>query len=368
MKKEIVGHPFHFQDSIDEAGEYLKKAVGFLAKHRISPTPANYTIGYEYAAGRNEALVKALEKRSRRSGIVDGHLLADLFEEYYLHHPGEEYDSHLNGISKMLSEMLSEISSASDEVVSYGEELEGQLNRLEAEPSQGALKEIVENLVGATRNATRVNRELQAHLEDAKGEAAQLREELNRVRQESRLDPLTGLYNRKMLAESLEEQVAFAHANGTPLSVLMLDIDHFKRFNDEYGHQIGDEVIRRVAAAMKKHIRGTDTAARYGGEEFVVLLPETHLEGATTVARTVHSAVAKLSLIKKATQEKLPGITVSVGIGLLRNEEQGEALIERADQALYRAKRTGRNRIVTELELEEDEGFPAGDPESCHSL
>lgn len=356
MKKQKLGHAFDFQDPLDEASEYLKKAIGFLGKNKIAPTPANYAIGYEYVSGRNAALVKDLEKRSRRSGVVDSHLLADLFETYYANDPGQEFESQLCGIGKVLANVLKGVSSASDGVTAFGEELESHLQALEASPSASGIKEIVAGLLRATENAACANRELQEHLEEAQEDALQLREELNRVRRESRLDPLTGLFNRKMLAETLDEQIAAAEAGGAPLSLLMLDIDHFKRFNDTYGHLIGDEVIRRVAAAVKKHIRGTDTAARYGGEEFVVLLPDTDLSGATTVAGTIHEAVAKLTLVKKATKEKLPGITVSVGVAVLRPGEGGEDLIERADQALYHAKETGRNRIVTEQEL--DGGSP----------
>jgi diguanylate cyclase len=128
---------------------------------------------------------------------------------------------------------------------------------------------------------------------------------------------------------------------------------HFKRISDHYGHPVGDEVIRRIAGAVRKQIRGTDVAARFGGEEFAVLLPETDLFGALTVAGTVHRAISRLTLVLKTTQQRLPNVSVSVGVSCLREDDSPETLVERADQALYVAKRTGRNQVISERQLDE---------------
>ena len=124
-----------------------------------------------------------------------------------------------------------------------------------------------------------------------------------------------------------------------------------QRFNDQFGHIIGDEVIRRVGMTMKELLREGDFPARFGGEEFTVLLPSTDMESAMEIAHALNQAVAKLTLIRRSTKERLPGITISVGAAQSRRDDDGETLLERADQALYLAKDAGRNRVVTEADI-----------------
>ncbi|MCM8884475.1 MAG: GGDEF domain-containing protein [Candidatus Thiodiazotropha sp.] len=130
--------------------------------------------------------------------------------------------------------------------------------------------------------------------------------------------------------------------------MLMLDIDHFKQFNDNFGHMIGDEVIRRVGLIMKDAVGGEAFPARFGGEEFTVLLPTTDINNALTVAESIHQSIGNMVLVKRSTKEKLPSISVSVGAASFHQGDSFETLLERADQALYQAKAEGRNRIVSE--------------------
>jgi diguanylate cyclase len=132
----------------------------------------------------------------------------------------------------------------------------------------------------------------------------------------------------------------------------MVDIDHFKNFNDSFGHLTGDQVLRLVALAVKNNVKGQDTAARYGGEEFAVVLPNTVLRSATTVADHVRRAVMTKQLMKRSTHEQLGRITVSIGVASLRNGETAQSLIGRADACLYAAKRSGRNRVISEADPE----------------
>jgi diguanylate cyclase len=131
----------------------------------------------------------------------------------------------------------------------------------------------------------------------------------------------------------------------------MIDIDHFKRFNDEHGHLIGDEVLRFVAKRIKELVRGRDFLARFGGEEFALLLPETPIAGASVVAESIRNFFAQATLKAVATSKKLGKITVSLGVACYQSGEQTEEFINRSDQALYFAKNNGRNRVATESEL-----------------
>lgn len=156
---------------------------------------------------------------------------------------------------------------------------------------------------------------------------------------ESRTDPLTGLANRRSLYERIEIEMAHALRSETPLSVAMIDLDHFKNYNDRFGHVAGDTLLRSIAAVMVSNIRGQDLVARYGGEEFCLVMPDTDLVGG-------HHLLDKLrSGGREATSEF--GVTLSAGLTSWDGMEDTTSFIERADQALYRAKESGRNRVVS---------------------
>jgi diguanylate cyclase len=146
--------------------------------------------------------------------------------------------------------------------------------------------------------------------------------------------------------------MADAAKSGDPMSLLMTDIDHFKKFNDTFGHLTGDQVLRLVGVAVKQNVKGQDIAARYGGEEFAIILPNTALRAALTVADHVRRAVMTKELMKRSTGEHLGRVTISVGVATLRRGESAQALIERADGCLYAAKRCGRNRVMCETDPE----------------
>ena len=161
-------------------------------------------------------------------------------------------------------------------------------------------------------------------------------------------DSLTGLANRRRLFDCLEQEVYRAQRYGTALSLVMFDIDHFKRINDSWGHATGDWVLRRIARETHQLLRKTDQAGRYGGEEFVVLLPETDLSEALLLAQRLSQRISDTAITPEH-DAPMP-VTVSVGVAALAPDETGEELIHRADQALYRAKQNGRNRVETALD------------------
>ena len=177
--------------------------------------------------------------------------------------------------------------------------------------------------------------------------ASQLRRRTESLRIASQQDGLTAIANRGKFEEQLEVQWRRCARAAAPLSLLLLDVDYFKQFNDKYGHQAGDECLRQLAAVLKQALRrDDDLAARYGGEEFVLLLPFTDLPGALTVADSVHRGLARLGL-PHAGSLVANRVTCSLGCARLIPEPEiapGE-LVEMADVALYRAKRNGRNRI-----------------------
>jgi diguanylate cyclase (GGDEF)-like protein len=159
-------------------------------------------------------------------------------------------------------------------------------------------------------------------------------------------DYLTGLYNRKFFMERLVEELAWAGRYNEPLSFIILDIDHFKRINDTYGHSCGDEILTQLSMTLGSALRAHDVVARYGGEEFVVLLANTDLDAAVTVAEKLRATVQESDFLCRDMTIELP-VTISIGVASTGGdfEVSPDSLIVRADQALYEAKAAGRNRV-----------------------
>lgn len=184
---------------------------------------------------------------------------------------------------------------------------------------------------------------LREELERRTVERTQLQQVVTELEELATRDPLTGLFNRRALSERLDEETSRANRYGAPLSLLMLDIDHFKQVNDRFGHAVGDVVIGMVGRVLEQERRASDVVARYGGEEFAVVLPHTHLEGARVVAGRLRAAIAAKTY---RTQGKARCVTVSIGVAALGpSADDAEKLIRAADDALYAAKRAGRNRV-----------------------
>ena len=158
-------------------------------------------------------------------------------------------------------------------------------------------------------------------------------------------DPLTGLFNRRYAEESMAQEIVRAKRQSTQLAVMMLDIDHFKQFNDNFGHDGGDAVLRELGVYLKKEVRGSDVACRYGGEEFLLLLSSTTMEGARMRAEHLRDGVKLLGV--RHARENLGMITISVGMAVFPDHaSEADALVKAADIALYQAKRGGRDRVI----------------------
>jgi diguanylate cyclase len=343
--------PNKFQDTLAQAESYHQQACQLLDQYEIPPTPTNYTVAYEHATGRHAELNDEIARQLERGGVLDNYIFLGLFERYFLQEGADSLENQVSGIHEILHQALEGISTASDDFSSYEKLLESNIVELDQQPEGSDFKLIAANLLLATQQTLDKSSRLSQHLEQSNAEIQKLQSELEEIRQEANTDALTGLYNRKALTSRLDQMLNKANGSAQPLSILMLDIDHFKRFNDNFGHLIGDEVIRRVAATLKKLTHADAIAARYGGEEFTMVMPNASIDQAVEVGKSVNDAVAKLVLMRRKTRERLPSITVSVGVASMRQGEEQDDLLERADQALYHAKCNGRNQVVSERQL-----------------
>ena len=241
----------------------------------------------------------------------------------------------------------------------YGRALSGMRGELGGNQSPAALRKLVDGLLGATRAMEERTNNLEDELQSSSQQIVELKTQLEDVRKESRIDQLTGIANRKAFDVELQKSHEDAVETGAALTLLMCDIDYFKTFNDTWGHQTGDQVLRLVANCLSENVKGRDTAARYGGEEFAVILRQTALDNAVHLADQIRSTVESKKLVKKSTGDILGRLTISIGVAQLTRQDSAETLVQRADTCLYRAKHTGRNRVVGEAELSAPAEFDA---------
>lgn len=210
------------------------------------------------------------------------------------------------------------------------------------------IQPIVSSLVEATQKTLTRNTQLEDDLSVATKKIAALQESLEQASREANTDYLTGLPNRKSFDRHVATLIDDAHHTNTPLCLIVADIDFFKRFNDTWGHKVGDQVLKLVASTLQDNTKGQDVLARYGGEEFVIALPNTTLSNAKSLADGIRNAVQRRKLMNKSTNEVLGVITMSFGVATLNDSKSVSELFSRADKALYDAKNSGRNCVVTE--------------------
>lgn len=328
-----------------------ESALSLIRENDLPAFPRSYEFWYTYAAGFNQSLNRALQDAIRDKGAVSSDDVDRIYDE--LLSPtrfGDRFDGIGKDLSGEIARVQAVVGAANGQVARYGAALDGASAEL-ASGSAEDVAAIVQRLRAETVRMQKVNGELEANLLASRRQVDELQANLTAIRQDSLTDALTGVANRKHFDRSLVELSTAAESSRKPFTLMMCDVDHFKSFNDRYGHQTGDQVLRLVAGAIKAAVKGSDLAARYGGEEFAVLLPETTLAQAAPIADKVRVAVMGKELVKRSTGERLGRVTISIGVAQWCPGDSPSSLIERSDEALYAAKRGGRNRVVTEDEI-----------------
>lgn len=261
-----------------------------------------------------------------------------------------ELDDAQTRLKEMLKTFVDRLGEFADSTGDYHARIEESAGRIAAARDITELTDVIADVMRETRavqESTQRSRgeieELRQQASHANAEIARLQAELEQTSELIRHDPLTGMLNRKGLDEALSREAAFAQRRGTPLCLGLLDVDNFKQINDTHGHQTGDEALQHLATVIRENVRPQDSVGRYGGEEFVVLLPDTALDSAAAALVRLQRALTKRFFL--ARQQKLL-ITFSAGVAELRPDEQPEHAVDRADKAMYIAKRSGKNRVI----------------------
>jgi len=340
-------------DEHERTMAFAEIALGQIRALRQPASPRHFEVWYTYATGYSPSLNQMVNEALARNGTLSEADIDHIYETYISSNRFTDRIDHVGSqVMGEIEQVMAMIGAAAGTASSYTENLAHVTQKLGVAADEPAVRAIVESLVQATKAMEQNNQALEARLSASKKEITQLQQNLETVRNESLTDPLTSLSNRKFFDDALAKAIAESRARNEQLSLMMTDIDHFKRFNDSYGHLTGDQVLRLVATSVRQNVKGQDIAARYGGEEFAIVLPNTVLRSAITVADHIRRAVMTKELMKRSTGEHLGRVTISVGVAMLRQNDTAQTLIERADTCLYAAKRVGRNRVISEADPE----------------
>jgi diguanylate cyclase len=319
-----------------------------LEERKLSASPKNYEVWYHYKNDTNPALRAEIDTLKFNNTMMTDALFTELHGKYF-----SKEETNKTEVSSTMSELMSVIGSLASKNEDYNNQLAAQTDSLSDKmDNNDQLKDVLADIVDQLKDIHQNGSDFSEKLKASQNEIQDLRNNLEKANNEAREDVLTGINNRRAFDEHIEKMTEAAHENHSDLCLLMMDIDHFKQFNDTWGHQIGDEVLKVVAAAIRRTVRGKDIIARFGGEEFAVLLPETPTNGAHIVAENIRKLIANNRLKKKNSTESLGQITISIGVTRFKcgdKDETVEAFIKRADRALYSAKENGRNRVSIEL-------------------
>ncbi len=342
------GEPVDHADTIAQSRELAHLALEFLDKHEITTDPRSFTLAYVYFASTHPA-VKTEIDHLIAAGAFNRRSCGRLYEEVFgLDAEARAIRDASGVIEHALGRVLEAIGEAGKDVESYGKVLQDFSEGVDPATAAAAgadLRQAIEAILSETRKMQTRSTELERRFADTTDEIVELRRNLDEMRLAATTDALTGIANRKHFDIRLREYADDCARNGEPLSLLMGDVDHFKAFNDDHGHQTGDMVLRLVARTLAECVRGRDFVARYGGEEFVVLLPKTGLEGAFAVAENIRNTIASRRIARKSTGEQLGMVTLSFGLAQYKAGETLDTFIGRADEGLYLAKKRGRNRV-----------------------
>jgi len=330
----------------EQNSHFLRQILQFISVHKIIPTPLNYAVYYEYISGSNKALSAAIDSFIKQKRPLNTEVSTKLYNKFIFDGSYETFDKLNQDLESLIDSTKASVAETSQKASDAGESFEEQAISIASANNAEDLKNVITNAVSDAKDLAAISKSLQIELDTAKQEMEQLRTELVKVKVSASTDALTGLLNRGAFDKALNNLIEEPDPSDSCLSIL--DLDHFKKVNDSHGHLIGDNVLKITAKLLKKYADPHHHVARYGGEELAIVMPSTSLSKAVKISNQIREALANSRLKKKNGSESIGKITVSIGISHLKQGDTAEDLIMRADNALYQAKETGRNKVVTE--------------------
>jgi len=343
MAQDGTTDGFSKKDVYRFAGE----AFDLIHKYSEAPTPMAFEIWFKYASGSDKALTSHIDGMIETTGLIYDFELKELYDLFI----ADKYEmSTRKEIGQGFEHSIAVATALIEESVKhnndYSESLEAVGVRLPSASTPDDLQEMVGTLLSENQKMCAVTQQLSAGLNESKAVIQKLNRELEEVQSLSLSDSLTGTANRRAFDQRLATEIQNAELSEKPFSLAIVDIDFFKKVNDTYGHQAGDEILKGFAALLTLRTKGGDMVARYGGEEFAIILPSTgRIPAHNLMINILHEL--RETRFPISSEGKSIAITASFGIAAHKPGMQGNELIELADEKLYEAKQTGRNRVKT---------------------
>ncbi|TFF79684.1 GGDEF domain-containing protein [Aeromonas taiwanensis] len=317
-----------------------------MIKYQIPTTPHNYHLWYNYVSGDMPELNQAIDQAIKLQGTFS----LSTCERLYHQHLASQDERQLEEMKLSLAAMANELgSSMHDALVDTGQfqaMLDKSFDKLSLIDDEGLSLDdtmaILRELVRESRDVRMSTLHFRSQLSNAEKEIKELREALNETRKLANEDALTNLLNRRAFDLELDSLIR----SKRPFSLIMADIDRFKSFNDEYGHLLGDQVLRIVGKRLREASKEGITAYRLGGEEFAILVPNRALALTRQMAESLRRIIERMSILDRKSGRRIDHITASFGVGEYSGQETGDSLVERTDKLLYKAKELGRNRVM----------------------
>lgn len=343
----------------DQSTVIARKALPFMAEYSIPITPQNYFVWYEYFQGSNQGLVKAVKDMIAAGVKIDGRVNAQLYGKFFSKDLSEEdrkkLDAEFEAVSKanietekLIDPIARDLKTLSETSATYGDKLSDFAGKIEEKADIAQVSTMVVALLSDTKRIATQNKSISVQMENYSSQISNLREMLTNARAEARVDDLTRIGNRRAFNESLAEEMKWVERNSAVSSFALVDIDHFKRINDQYGHPVGDKALQAIARMLKESVGMDGEAFRYGGEEFAVILSGARLEQAFTIMEKARKVIFDNEFV---IRDKVEEITVSVGISEMKIGMSGEDAQKMADNMLYMAKQSGRNTIRPQISV-----------------
>ncbi|MBI1302107.1 MAG: diguanylate cyclase [Alphaproteobacteria bacterium] len=332
----------------DSVHKFSDLAMKRIQEQRLLPTPDNYELWYVYFSEADMDVVHSVNNVLERNGgaISD----AECYEIFYKHLSGNREEKTVqqagNKIQQTIQDVNLAVSTARKRTEKYNQNLETTSKKLKVDTDPEKIKSILSDVLSETSAVIDENKHLEVMLDNSTRAMEDMRRDLEMARKEAMTDALTNLANRKAFDQEISRLISLSNEEeGYVFSMILLDIDHFKNFNDTFGHQVGDQVLQLVARTLKNGVKGRDLVSRYGGEEFAILLPETNIIGSTKVAEILRHDVEKKEVVNRVTGKQIAKITFSAGVSEYIPGLNKDEFIEAVDSALYKAKNAGRNRV-----------------------
>ena len=338
-------------DSSRTVAEIAKNVILNTTERSIPLTPENYYVWFEYFLGSNQKLNTSIDELIASGNTFSQEVNERLYNEYLKGDKAEILQEVHRETHKIFKNIFQATLSTSDLTSNYSAKMEKYSTKLDGAKDLTQIQHFIVDIIKDTNNMAKSSKQLNQQLEKATSQIENLSKQLKETEREVLLDALTGLNNRKAFDRKIKELFEIFIKNEGFFSVIIMDIDFFKKFNDQYGHHIGDEVLAIVGSNLKKNLKGKDFSARYGGEEFIALLPNTTLHNACVVADQIREEISKQRLKIKKTGQSIGNITISMGVSKIRERDTTMSVVERADAALYLAKDSGRNNVKSEKDL-----------------